>query len=84
MNNVDCSKAPSPERCQARKQAATECKDKTGSEFHQCVRNRLPPPDCSKAKNPERCAAKQKAREACEGKTGLELRKCIASQRQTR
>jgi len=77
---VDCSKAPSPERCEARKAARAACQDKQGAERRKCVENQMPPPDCRKSANPARCEAMLAAREACKDKSGPAHRQCMREQ----
>ena len=77
---VDCSKAPSPERCEARKAARAACQDKQGAERRKCVANQMPPPDCAKSPDPARCEAMQGAREACKDKSGPAHRQCMREQ----
>jgi hypothetical protein len=77
---VDCGKARSPERCEARKTARAACQDKQGPERRHCIENHMPLPDCSKAANPERCSAMLAAREACKNKVGPAHRQCMREQ----
>jgi hypothetical protein len=77
---VDCTKAPNPERCEARKAARTSCQDKQGAERRRCIENHMPPPDCGKASNPTRCSAMLGAREACKDKVGPAHRQCMREQ----
>ncbi len=76
----DCSKARDPARCEARKLAHEQCKEKHGSDKRKCIHEKMPPPDCSKAIDQSRCEAHLKAQAACRGKSGKEMRACLKEQ----
>jgi hypothetical protein len=80
MQNFDCSKAGTPQHCEARKLAYKECQGQPGPAFRQCVQQKTPPVNCSKAPNQARCDRHQQAREACKDKLGPEHKACLREQ----
>jgi hypothetical protein len=88
----DCSKAPDPAQCEARRkqmrerfeQARAACEGKQGSERGECMAQSI----CAKAPDPQICTARaaerRKAMQACAGKQGDEIRGCMKSRREAR
>ncbi|MGE5469327.1 MAG: hypothetical protein ACM3X0_00880 [Bacteroidota bacterium] len=77
----DCSQAPDPAACTARRAARDEamaaCQDKAGPQRRECMQVQMQNVDCSKMGNPERCAAHKAASQACQGQSGPALRQCM-------
>jgi hypothetical protein len=87
----DCSRAPNPAKCDARRKefrselvnAQKACEDKRGEDHHACMIRTM----CQLARDPQQCETiarrraehREEIREACAGRAGEELHDCIRS-----
>jgi hypothetical protein len=89
----DCSKAPDPAQCEARRQKAREtfaearqaCEGKQGKEHGACMRQQMcalaPDPAWCEERGRARAEMRQRAHEACKDRQGEERRNCLRDQR---
>ncbi|SBT08286.1 conserved exported hypothetical protein [Candidatus Propionivibrio aalborgensis] len=75
--NLDCTKAGNPQRCESRKHAYATCSAQSGPKFKQCVQQTMSTETCRKSADAARCELHQQARERCKNLIGQEHRQCL-------
>lgn len=75
--NLDCTKAGNPQRCESRKHAYAACSGQGGPKFKQCVQQSMSNETCRRSADAARCELHRQARERCKNLIGQEHRQCL-------